>query len=134
MSSNLNISDEIYHHYNDFNFKSILLKRASGLLRFVKIPYEITSVLSNEYTNLGPHISRVDFVCEARNSKETICLIVESQTKLPTEDDINRFFQYASTLRIFKGKKVELYILCTQKAPYDKKNTSSAMTAHTQCT
>ena len=63
----------------------------------------------------------MDFVCEAKNSKEVICLIIESQTKLPTEDDINRFFQYVSTLRIFKGKKVELYILCTEKVSDEKK-------------
>jgi hypothetical protein len=57
----------------------------------------------------------------AENDGERICLILECQSKIPNDDDISRFFQYVASLRIFKNIDVELFIFCTQKAPYDKK-------------
>lgn len=98
-----------------------MLERANGLLKFVGIPYRINRTLISEVTNLGPSISRLDFVGEADFDGKTISLILECQTKLPTDDDIKRFFQYVSSIRIFKDNDVELYILCVEKAPYTKK-------------
>lgn len=46
---------------------------------------------------------------------------MECQSKLPTEEDIKRFFQYMASLRNFKNQNVELFILCTEKVPFDKK-------------
>lgn len=89
---------------------------------FANIPYAINRMLISEVTNLGPSISRLDFVGEAEKDGKTVSLILECQTKLPTEDDIKRFFQYISSIRIFKDNNVELYILCIEKAPYTKKD------------
>ena len=121
MNGEIEISDKQYGQYNDYTFKSILLQRANGLLKFVGIPYKINRALISEVTNLGPSISRLDFVGEAERDGKTISLILECQTKLPTDDDIKRFFQYVSSIRIFKDNDVELYILCVEKAPYTKK-------------
>ena len=121
MSPKKQIQENIYSHHNDYIFKSILQRRANGLLKFLDIPYEINRMLISEYTNLGPSISRLDFVGEAEKNEKTISLIIECQSNLPTDDDIKRFFQYVSSLRIFKNNNVELFILCTKKAPYDKK-------------
>lgn len=115
------IADKNYGHYNDYNFKSILQKRANGLLKFIGIPYRIRKVLSSEFTTTCPSINRIDFAAEADVENDDVCLILECQTNLPTEDDIKRFFQYVSSLRVFKNSKVELYILCTQKASYSEK-------------
>lgn len=115
------ISENKYPHYQDYIFKSILQKRANGLLKFLNIPYKINKMLISEYTNVGPSISRLDFVGEAERNGSVISLIIECQTNLPTEDDIKRFFQYVSSLRIFKDNNVELFILCTKKASYGKK-------------
>jgi len=41
MSSVNQISDKKYAQYNDYYFKSVLLERANGLLKFIGIPYEI---------------------------------------------------------------------------------------------
>ena len=67
MNSKTEFLDKTYKQYNDYNFKSILRQRANGLLKFIGIPYEIENVLSSEYTNLGPSISRQDFVGEVIN-------------------------------------------------------------------
>ena len=122
MNKNKDISDKKYAHYNDYNFRSILQKRANGLLEFAGIPYKIKKTIISEITNLGPNIHRIDFAAEVQADEEEICLIVECQTNIPTEDDIKRFFQYVSSLRIFKNCKIELYILCTEKASYDRKD------------
>ncbi|MBE6490830.1 MAG: hypothetical protein E7Z83_08240 [Methanobrevibacter sp.] len=122
MNREIEILDRQYAQYNDYAFKSILLERANGLLKFVNIPYRINRTLISEVTNLGPSISRMDFVGEAEKDGKTASLILECQTKLPTDDDIKRFFQYISSLRIFKDNDVELYILCVEKAPYTKKD------------
>lgn len=121
MVEEIDILDYNYSHYNDYNFKSVLQKRANGLLKFVKIPYRINKMLISEFTNLGPSISRIDFVGEAEFKGKVISLIVECQTNLPTDDDVKRFFQYVSSIRIFKNNNVELYILCTEKPSYNKK-------------
>ena len=121
MGSEIEVLDKQYAQYNDYTFKSILLERANGLLEFAKIPYKINKTLISEVTNLGPSISRLDFVGEAERDGKTISLILECQTKLPTDDDIKRFFQYVSSIRIFKDNDVELYILCVENAPYTKK-------------
>lgn len=89
---------------------------------FVKIPFRITNVLVSEYNNLGPHISRLDFVGEAVGENQTVILILECQTNLPTDDDIRRFFQYVASLRVFKDNNVELFILCTEKSKYAKRD------------
>ena len=77
-------------------------------------------MLISEYTNLGPSISRLDFVGQAEKDGKVICLILECQTNLPTEDDIKSFFRYVSSLRIFKDAYIELYILCIEKTEYSK--------------
>ena len=122
MTSNIQITDKKYAQYNDYYFKSVLQKRANGVLKFVKIPFKITKMMMSEYTGLGPKISRLDFVAEAKNDEKIISLILECQTFLPTEDDIKRFFQYVSSIRIFKDNDVELYILCAEKTEYTKKD------------
>jgi predicted transposase/invertase (TIGR01784 family) len=121
MNSQNDFLDKSYGHYNDFNFKSILMKRANGLVKFMGIPYVIISIILSEFTMLGPGISRIDFAADARNGDKTVSLILECQSKLPSDEDIKRFFQYVAALRIFKNNNVELYILCIQKAPYTKK-------------
>lgn len=98
-----------------------MLQRANGLLKFVKIPYRINRMLLSEFTNVGPSISRIDFVGEGEHNGKVISLILECQTKLPTDEDIKRFFQYVSSIRIFKNNHVKLYILCTEKPTYTKK-------------
>ena len=122
MAHEINILDYTYGQYNDYVFKEILKNRANGILKFVKIPYVINKMLISEFTNLGPSISRIDFVGEAKDKDNSISLILECQTKLPTDDDIKRFFQYVSSIRLFKNNHVVLYILCTEKPDYDKKN------------
>ena len=115
------ILDKKYPQYNDYYFKSILRERANGLLKFIGIPYELDSFIMSEYTTAGPGISRIDFAGNVIKDGKKISLIVECQSKLPTDDDIRRFFQYVTSLRNFKNQNVELFILCTEKAPYDKK-------------
>jgi len=110
-----------YSQYHDFIFKRTVEKYANGILKFLNIPYEIQNVISSEITDFGPQIHRLDFVCEVKKGNKEITLIIECQSKLPNEDDIKRFFQYVSTFRIFKNRNVELYILCTEKAPYETK-------------
>ena len=121
MSSVNQISDKKYAQYNDYYFKSVLLERANGLLKFIGIPYEIVSIMLSEFTNVSPGISRIDFAGDVKKDDTNISLILECQSKLPTEEDIKRFFQYVASLRNFKNENVELFILCTKKVPYDKK-------------
>ena len=121
MAKENDIHDYNYPQYNDYAFRSILQKRANGLLKFVKIPYKLNRMLISEVTNFGPSISRMDFVGEADGDGKTISLIIECQTNLPTDDDIERFFQYVSSIRIFKHNPVELYILCIKKPAYSKR-------------
>ena len=121
MTTENDIFDYEYNHYNDYAFKSILLNRANGLLKFAEIPYKIKRMMISEVTNLGPSISRLDFVGEAEKEGNLISLILECQTKLPTDEDIKRFFQYVSSIRIFKDSNVELFILCVEKPTYTKK-------------
>lgn len=121
MSSVNQISDKKYAQYNDYYFKSVLLERANGLLKFIGIPYEIVSIMLSEFTNVSPGISRIDFAGDVKKDDTNISLILECQSKLPTEEDIKRFFQYVASLRNFKNQNVELFILCTEKVPYDKK-------------
>ena len=110
-----------YPHYHDYNFKSILQERANGLLRFIGIPYRLLSVMLSEFTTIGPGISRIDFAGEALKDDKIISLIIECQSKIPTDEDIKRFFQYVASMRIFKNNDVELFILCIEKVPYTKK-------------
>jgi predicted transposase/invertase (TIGR01784 family) len=118
-----NISQKEYEYkqYTDYVFKRTVERRANGVLKFLQIPYEIDNIFVSEITNIGPKIHRLDFVGEVKKNGENICIIMECQTKLPTEDDVLRFFQYMSSIRVLKNKKVELYILCTKKAPYKRK-------------
>ena len=106
--------------YNDYYFKSVLRKRANGILKFIGLPYTIQIVYVSEYMGIGPSVSRVDFAGDAKKDKKTITLILECQSTVPTEEDFKRFFQYVSSLRLFKNYDVELYILCTQEVPFDK--------------
>ena len=116
-----NKEDLKYYQYNDFNYKNSLKEGANGVLGFVGIPYRINREIVSETTNFGPKICRMDFVGEAETGKDTIALIIECQTEPPTEDDIKRFFQYVSSIRVLTNKNVEIYILCTEKVDYDKK-------------
>lgn len=118
---NISKNELEYNQYTDYIFKRTVQKYANGVLKFLKIPYEITNMISSELTSSPPHIHRMDFVGEAERGGEEICIILECQSKLPNDDDITRFFQYVSSLRVFKNRKVELYILCTEKAPYTKR-------------
>jgi len=115
------ISEMVYPHYHDYNFKSVLQERANGLLKFIGIQYRLLSVMMSEFTTIGPGISRIDFAGGVQKKDKVITLILECQSKLPTDDDIKRFFQYVSLMRIFKNNDVELFILCIEKAPYTKK-------------
>ena len=90
-------------------------------MKFVKIPHRIDKFLISEYTKLGPSISRLDFVGETLHKDNALILIFECQTKLPTDEDIKRFFQYVTSIRVFKDSDVELYILCTEKPTYKKR-------------
>lgn len=110
-----------YVHYNDYIFKQTVQKYGNGVLKLLGIPYEINNILLSEITSLGPKIHRLDFAGETIKNGEDICIILECQSHLPNDDDILRFFQYVSSLLVLKKQKVELYILCMQKAPYDKK-------------
>lgn len=133
MGSEIEVLDKQYAQYNDYTFKSILLERANGLLEFAKIPYKINKTLISEVTNLGPSISRLDFVGEAERDGKTISLILECQTKLPSDDDLKRFFQYSSSIRIFKDNDVELYILCIERHLIQKKTLLSRKAAYILC-
>ena len=110
-----------YYQYNDYIFKQTVQRRANGVLKLLGIPYTINNIILSEITDLGPKIHRLDFAGETVKNGEDICFVLECQSQLPTDDDILRFFQYVSSLLVLKKKKVELYILCMQKAPYDKK-------------
>ena len=115
------ISEMVYPHYHDYNFKSVLQERANGLLKFIGIQYRLLSVMMSEFTTIGPGISRIDFAGGVQKKDKVITLILECQSKLPTDEDIKPFFQYVSLMRIFKNNDVELFILCIEKAPYTKK-------------
>lgn len=110
-----------YSQYSDYVFKTTVGKYANGVLKFLKIPYTIQNIISSEYASFGPKIHRLDFVGEVKKDGTDMILILECQSNLPTDDDIMRFFQYVSTLRVFKNRSVELYILCFKEAPYTKK-------------
>lgn len=118
---NISKKDYEYRQYTDYVFKKTVKKYANGVLKFLEIPYKITNMISSELTSSTPQLHRMDFVGEAEKGSEEICIILECQSKLHTDDDITRFFQYVSSLRVFKNRKVELYILCTKKASYTKK-------------
>lgn len=77
--------------------------------------------MMSEFTTIGPGISRIDFAEEVEKDEKIITLILECHSKLPTDEDIKRFFQYVSSMRIFKNNNVELFILCIENAPYSKK-------------
>ena len=115
------ISEMVYPHYHDYNFKSVLQERANGLLKFIGIQYRLLSVMMSEFTTIGPGISRIDFAGGVQKKDKVITLILECQSKLPTDEDIKPFFQYVSLMRIFKNNDVELFILCIEKASYTKK-------------
>ena len=110
-----------YQQYNDYNFKQTVQKHANGVLKLLGIPYIINNIILSEITDLGPKIHRLDFAGETIKNNEDICFVLECQSQLPTDDDILRFFQYVSSLLVLKKRKVELYILCMQKAPYNMK-------------
>lgn len=114
--------EEKYKHYHDFVFKKILQKRANGVLKFLNIPYEIHNIILSEIASKGPKLHRLDFAGESIADSEEICIILECQSRLPTDEDVERFFQYVSSLHSLKNKKVKLYILCTEDAPYNTRN------------
>ena len=116
-----NLNGNSYYHYNDYYFKSVLNERINGVLSFADIPYKVTRPIMTEFSTFGPKINRLDFAGDSQKNGEEICLIIECQSRIPTEEDIERFFQYVSSLRYFKKRKIELYILCTQKVDYTEK-------------
>ena len=119
--NNLNsdsIENKEYHQYTDFVFKQTIQKYANGVLKFLGIPYKIHNIILSEIANKGPTLHRLDFAAETLKKDEEICIILECQSRLPTDGDIERFFQYVSSLRTLKNKKIELYILCTKKTIY----------------
>ncbi len=40
-----------YNQYTDYIFKRTVQKYANGVLKFLKIPYEITNMISSELTS-----------------------------------------------------------------------------------
>ena len=111
-----------YLHYTDYVFKKILKKYCDGVLKFLNIPYKLKRINQSEITGYGPKIYRMDFTGDVLDGIEELSLILECQTYFPKEDDIKRFFQYITLIRTFKNQNVELYILLTEKAPYDSLN------------
>ena len=97
-------------------------KYCDGVLKFLNIPYKLKRINQSEITGYGPKIYRMDFTGDVLDGIEELSLILECQTYLPQEDDIKRFFQYITLIRTFKNQNVELYILLTEKAPYDSLN------------
>ena len=77
--------------------------------------------MMSEFTTICPGISRIDFAGDVEKDEKIITLILECQSKLSTDEDIKRFFQYVSSMRIFKNNNVELFSLCIENAPYSKK-------------
>ena len=63
MANENRILNNDYRHFNDYVFKSILQKRANGLLKFVKIPHRIDNVLISEYTNTAKLRTNSCFLC-----------------------------------------------------------------------
>ena len=118
---NISQKEYEYPHYNDYVFKQTIQKYTNGILKLLEIPYKVQNIILSELTSYGPKIHRLDFAGEAIKNGEDICIILECQSELPTDEDIMRFFQYVSSLLVLKNRKVELYILCTKEAPYDKK-------------
>lgn len=114
-------NDLEYKQFHDYVFKKIVQKHANGVLRFLKIPYKIENIILSEIANCGPNIHRLDFTGEVEKDGEKICIILECQSRLPTDEDVKRFFQYVTSLNSIKNMKVELYILCTENAPYTTK-------------
>lgn len=111
-----------YHHYTNYIFKKTIHKRAAGVLKFLNIPYKIKNFLITEITDDGPQIHRLDFAGEVEKQGEEIILILECQTKLPTDEDILRFFQYVSSLRIMKKAKLNCTYCLQKKHPTQKEN------------
>lgn len=107
-----------YKQYNDYVFKSTIQKRANGVLKFLGIPSIINNIILSEVASKDPKLHRLDFAGECMDDSEKFCIILECQSRLPTDDDITRFFRYVSSLRLLKNNKVKLYILCTEDAPY----------------
>ncbi len=83
MSNLKNISDGGYEYpqYTDYVFKKTVQKYANGVLKFLEIPHEITSIISSEITSSTPRLHRMDFVGEAKKGSEEICIILECQSK-----------------------------------------------------
>ena len=108
-----------YLHYSDYIFKRSLEKYANGVLKFLNLPYTIKKINQSEITDYGPKIRRLDFTGDVTTQAKTLSLILECQTYIPTEDDLKRFFQYIALIRSFKNHDVELYILLTEKAPFE---------------
>ena len=119
----MNINDILYpkpyRHHNDYLVKGVLEKRAQGVLNLAGIQCKVTSIGKQEYTRFGPKLNRVDFVCDGERGDKKLTVILECQTIEPTEGDIYRFFQYASSLFDYKHHDIELYVLCLEKV---KKN------------
>ena len=97
-------------------------KYCDGVLKFLNIPYKQKRINQSEITGYEPKIYRMDFTGDVTDGLEELSLILECQTYLPKEDDIKRFFQYITLIRTFKNQNVELYILLTEKSPYDSLN------------
>lgn len=110
-----------YKQYHDYIFKKTIQKYANGVLKFLGIPYWIDNMILSEIADCGPSLHRLDFAGEALKNNEIICIILECQSRLPTDRDVKRFFQYVTSLNNLKDKKVELYILCTEYTPYKTK-------------
>lgn len=117
--TNISNNDYEYYQYIDYTFKNTVQKRANGVLEFLEIPYKIDNIILSEIADTGPSMHRLDFAGESRKNGEKFCIILECQSRLPTDEDIKRFFQYVSSLRILKNTKIELYILCTEETTYN---------------
>ncbi len=104
MNKLMNISNNTYEYeqYTDYIFKKTVQKYANGLLKFLNIPYKIHNMILSEIADKGPKLHRLDFAGEVMKDNEEICLILECQSRLPTKEDIKRFFSICILIEHFE--------------------------------
>ena len=114
---NISAKEYEYPHYNDYVFKQTVQKYADGVLKLLGIPYTINNIILAEITDFGPKIHRLDFAVDVTKNNEEISFVLECQSKLPNDDDILRFFQYASSLLTLKKEKSGIIHTVHGKSP-----------------
>ena len=123
-------SDKKYRHYNDYHFKSVVQKRANGILKFVKIPYKINNIILSELTDLGPKIHRMDFAGDAEKDGEKTCLIRECQTYPPNRRRHTKIFPICILIKSFKKKESRIIHYLYQKNTIHQKRIQNQHRLH----